>query len=287
MPDATNLFVKLYADDTFLCAQNEDLEILENEVNLEINKVHDWMCSNRLSLNILKSKYMIISNKRNVKKMSIKINDIELVQCESYKYLGVLFDENLNWKSHIEYICGKISRSVGGLATLRHRTSVSVLREVYHALVNSYVKYGITAWGNASDSALQPLKVLLNKVIRIITFAPYGPLDLKPVYKELEFLNLNQTFLFERGKFMFKKHKNLLPTTIADYFEVVSPPEHSYNLRNRRSNIYTFRSNTVFGEKSIQNEGERLWRELPPYLKDLDSIVTFKKYYKTYLLETD
>ena len=230
---------------------------------------------------------MIISNKRNIEKMSIKINDIELEQCESYKYLGVLFDENLNWKSHIEYICGKISRSVGGLATLRHRTSVSVLREVYHALVNSYVKYGITAWGNASDTALQPLKVLLNKVIRIITFAPYGPLDLKPVYQELEFLNLNQTFLFERGKFMFKKHKNLLPTTIANYFEVAPPPEHSYNLRNRRSNNYTFRSNTVFGEKSIQNEGERLWRELPPYLKDLDSIVTFKKYYKTYLLETD
>ena len=282
MSDATNLFVKLYADDTFLCAQNKDLKLLENEVNLEINKVYDWMRSNRLSLNILKSKFMIISNKRKTEPISIKINGIELEQCNSYKYLGVIFDENLNWKPHIEYICGKISKSVGGLAALRHRTSVSVLREVYYALVNSYAKYGIMAWGTASYSALQPLNVLLNKVIRIITFAPYGPLDLKPIYRELDFLNLHQTFLFERGKFMYKKKNDLLPTLIANHFDVTSLPEHSYNLRNRRQNSFNFRSNTVFGEKSIQNEGERLWRELPPYLKDLESTVTFKKYYKSY-----
>ena len=60
---ATNLFMKLYADDTFLCAQNKDIKLLENEVNFEINKVYDWMRSNRLSQIILKSKYMIISKK--------------------------------------------------------------------------------------------------------------------------------------------------------------------------------------------------------------------------------
>ena len=117
-----------------------------------------------------------------------------------------------------------------------HRTSVAVLREVYHALVDSYVKYGILAWGNASDSTLQPLNVLLNKVIRIITFAPYGPLDLKPIYQELEFLNLHQTFLYERGKFMFKRKKDLLPTIIASYFDSEILSNHSYNLRNRRNN---------------------------------------------------
>ena len=51
LPSATNLFVKLYADDTFLCAQNKDIKLLENEVNLELNKVYDCMCSNKLTLN--------------------------------------------------------------------------------------------------------------------------------------------------------------------------------------------------------------------------------------------
>ena len=285
LPSATNLFVKLYADDTFLCAQNKDIKLLENEVNIELNKIYDWMSSNKLTLNISKSKYMIITNKRKTEPVAIKINNTELEQCSTYKYLGVMFDKDLNWKPHIEYICGKISRSVGGLAMLRHRTCISVLREVYNALINSYVKYGIIAWGNASDSTLQPLKILLNKVVRIMTFAPYGPLDLKPIYHELEFLNLNETFLFERGKFMFKSKNDLLPTTIANYFDIAPQQEHSYNLRRRQNNINRFRSNTIAGEKSIQNEGEKLWQNLPPYLKDLESLQTFKKYYKSYLLE--
>ena len=151
---------------------------------------------------------MIITKKRNVEPLSIKINNTELEQCNSYKYLGVIFDKDLNWKNHVNYVCSKISRSIGSLVSLRHRTSISVLREVYYALVNSYVQYGILIWGNASQANLQPLNVLLNKAVRIITFAPFGPLDLEPIYRDLELLNLDQTILLERGKFMFKKINN-------------------------------------------------------------------------------
>ena len=95
LPKATNLFTKLYADDTFLCAQNSDLKLLESEMNLELEKVYNWMCSNRLTLNISKSKSMINTKNRNILPMSIKINNTELEQCNSYKYLGVIFDKDL------------------------------------------------------------------------------------------------------------------------------------------------------------------------------------------------
>ena len=207
MPEATNLFVKLYADDTFLCAQNSDMKSLEIEVNSELKKVYEWLRANRLTLNISKSKCMIITKKRNIDTITISISNTPIDQCNSYKYLGVIFDKNLDWKDHIEYICGKISRSINGLALLRHRTNITVLREVYFALVNSYVRYGILAWGNASDITLQPLKVLVNKAVRIITFAPFGPLDMDPVYSELKILTVDQTFILEKGKFMHKKEK--------------------------------------------------------------------------------
>ena len=53
-----------------------------------------------------------------------------------------------------------------------------------------------------------------------MTFAPYGPLDLQPIYQELDILNLDQRFLLERGKSMYKKKRNLLPTVIANFFNV-------------------------------------------------------------------
>ncbi len=152
-------------------------------------------------------------------------------------------------------------------------------------LINSYVKYGILVWGNASESNLQPLNVLLNKAIRIMTFAPYGPLDLVPIYRELDFLNLRQTFLHERGKFIFKKEKDLLPTTIANYFQEGAPTEHNYNLRQRNNNSNNFRSNTTMGKKSIQNEGKVFWNKLPQNLKDIESPIAFKKLLKSFLIE--
>ena len=129
------------------------------------------------------------------------------------------------------------------------------------------------------------MNTLLNKAIRIITFAPFGPLDLKPIYKELELLNLDQTFCFEKGKFMYKEKKGILPAKIAHHFEPFQRPQHSYNLRRRRDDSPKFVFNTASGRKSIQCEGEKTWDDLPPYLKDCDTLNIFKKFYKSYILE--
>lgn len=97
LPNATNFYIKLFADDTFLCAQNTELQILEREVNVEINKVFTWLVSNKLTLNILKSKFMIISNKKCTNNdFKVSINDIPLEKCDQYKYLGVVVRNRVN-----------------------------------------------------------------------------------------------------------------------------------------------------------------------------------------------
>ena len=73
LPNATNLYIKLFADDTFLCAQNSDFDWLEDEVNSELQKVYEWLAANKLTLNIGKSKFMMITNKHNIKSLSISI----------------------------------------------------------------------------------------------------------------------------------------------------------------------------------------------------------------------
>ena len=71
LPDSTNLYVKLYADDTFLCSQNKDIGMLERTVNIELDKVFVWLASNKLTLNISKSKYMIVTKKRIIPPLNI------------------------------------------------------------------------------------------------------------------------------------------------------------------------------------------------------------------------
>ena len=94
LPNATNFYIKLFADDTFLCAQNADIKLLEKEVDIEINKVYQWLAANKLTLNISKSKFMMISNKKNtLNDFKVEIANEALESCDHYKYLGVIIDK--------------------------------------------------------------------------------------------------------------------------------------------------------------------------------------------------
>ena len=119
LPNASKFFIRLFADDTFLCAQNRDMKLLETEVNTELIKVYNWLASNKLTLNISKSKFMIVTKNRNWD-VCVEINGETLEKCDTYKYLGVIIDKNLSWKPNVEYICKKISKASGALAKVRH-----------------------------------------------------------------------------------------------------------------------------------------------------------------------
>jgi hypothetical protein len=119
-----------------------------NLINEELIKLTDWLRANKLSLDISKSKYMLISTSNKLKvNLDIKIGNISLKQSEFVKYLGIYIDQNLTWKSHINYISKKISKSVGIISKLRH-VDLPTLKQVYYSLVYPYLQYGISVWGN-------------------------------------------------------------------------------------------------------------------------------------------
>ena len=85
-----------------------------------------------------------------------------------------------------ESLSTKISKACGALTKLRNCVKIDVLKNVYHALLHSYIRYGIVIWGHAAPAVLNPLQTLMNRAIRIMTYAPFGNIDLNPVYKELK-----------------------------------------------------------------------------------------------------
>ena len=65
------------------------------------------------------------------------------------KYLGVLIDQNLSWKYHIDSIVTKISKNVGLIKKLRHSVPRPILLNIYNSLIQPYLTYGLAAWGQA------------------------------------------------------------------------------------------------------------------------------------------
>ena len=57
------------------------------------------------------------------------------------KYLGILIDSNLSWKSYIDRICKKIKRSVGMLSKLRYYVPLKILANLYYTLIYPFLTY--------------------------------------------------------------------------------------------------------------------------------------------------
>ena len=286
LPNATRFFIKLYADDTVLCFDDDNFKTLISNVNSELENIYKWLAANKLTLNIKKSKYMIISKRKfPMEYLGIMFNGKELKSCESYKYLGVYFDKDLNWKTHIQYITQKISKACGSIAKIRKCVDINTLREVYHALIHSYLRYGIIAWGSAAKTALQPLQVAVNRAIRIMCSAPLGRIDVDPLFEILSILKNDDLYALEVAKFMFKSKNNLLPVNIANYFQTRPTPVPRYNLRNRRINpLPLVIHRTVTGGKSINMRGNELWNYIPEHVKQSDSPNAFKTKLKVWML---
>ena len=145
-------------------------------MNQELKNVHDWLCANKLSLNIDKTNFVVFHpfQKKLTKTIFIGVNQKFIKQKDHIKYLGVVIDSHLNFKEHIHQLSKKISRGIGILANLRHYVSVTILKQLYSSLIYPFLIYGATIWGNTYETTLHPLIILQKKAVRIITFSQFS-----------------------------------------------------------------------------------------------------------------
>ena len=137
--NATNYFsIRLFADDTSLTVAGKDLDLLRQRINSELPAIHEWLCSNRLSLNLSKTKYLVFQPRQKVNSNlhpPLKIADQYLEQSYNIKYLGLIIDCFLSWHDHIDHISSKISKSVNIIAKLKRHVTTQSLISIYYALV--------------------------------------------------------------------------------------------------------------------------------------------------------
>lgn len=99
---------RLYADDTTLTTSAEDPWVLEYKMNYDMNLIQSWLSTNKLTLNVKKTKYMLIGSQFKLSQINsdfiIKVNNTPLERIIEHKTLGVQIDESLSWRPHIHTI---------------------------------------------------------------------------------------------------------------------------------------------------------------------------------------
>ena len=103
---------------------------------------------------------ILLANLRNrfqSKKINVILDGVPLEIVNTTKFLGIIIDENLTWKSHIDAISKTISRNIGMLSKMKHFVPGYILYSLYCTLVLPYIKYGILIWGNTCKTCLDKI----------------------------------------------------------------------------------------------------------------------------------
>ena len=192
---------------------------LELKLN-ELKNVFQWLLSNKLSLNVKKSNFVIFrsARKKVPRKIKLEVNGDQIEQLESTKYLGVISDQNLNWKRHISHVSSKLSRYTGLLYKLRHFVPKNALLSLYNAFIMPHVNYALINWSSATETNLNPMKRCLKKAIRAICFAKAQAHSL-PLFKKQNLLCFDDIVELEIGKFMYSIENKTLDTTFFKCFK--------------------------------------------------------------------
>lgn len=115
-----------------------------NEMNKSLAEIDVGLADKKLILNANIMVYITFGNYCDSVPINlyVKIKDKLLDRVECCKYLGVLIDYNLKWNKHIEYLVNELSQS--------------------------FVNYGIVAWGGAYSNNLNFIQRPQNKLLKII-----------------------------------------------------------------------------------------------------------------------
>jgi len=271
----------LFADDTVVYYSDKTNQETEKVLNQELDKVYDWLAANKLSLNVEKPTFMHFSLQKKKPELKILINNKLVCEKEVTKYLGVLIDNKLNWKKHIEYVKTKLSRSIGIISKIRYYIPKHILIKLYYSFIQSHLNYNLLNWSSTSTSNLECIRLSIKKIIRIISFINKYD-HTASLFKELEILPLDSLIKFKQGIFMWKLYNGYIPLPVSSMFKlntseiVMRTNPGKFHLPNPRLN---------YAKMNISYSCVLLWNiNIPISMKKISFLKSFSKKYKSFLL---
>ena len=264
----------LFADDSSFYVIGPCLKSLIHQANSDLDKFYQWTLSNRLTVNLDKTKYMIVSNKNPKTLPPLFLNFDTISRTRYHKILGIVIDQDLSFKEHINQLCIKLSHSFSLLYQLKDFVTINILRNLYYAHVHPHLIYCLPIWGSTYPTHLQPLFILQKKIIRIITLSNFNE-HTEPLFKSTNILKLYDLIKYEIAGYMYR-NKN------SPHFNRLT---HAYNTRNRNS-VITPRHSLHLFQNSLAFNGPKIYQSINHTIKSKPTLMLFKKYYSRTIISS-
>ena len=248
----------LFADDTNLFIRGDDFNHMQDLLNVELSNISQWLITKKISLNVKKTHYMVITRIKVAKNnIVIKINDHVISEVHKTKFLGVIIDNKIYWKDHVSYIAGKVSRGIGMMIKAKQYLQKEALLTLYYSFIYPYFTYCNHIWGATYVSNLSKLIRLQNANIRIMcNVKKLGSVAL--VYRELGIFKLTDINKYLIG--MFRFCNGHVPVLFNSFFAYNYEFHHDSTRSAQHFHIPPVKTN--LGKTGIRYRGALIWNEL-------------------------
>ena len=244
----------LFADDSNAAFSVDDSEQVCGRVEEVNSSVSSWANSNGLTLNNNKTAILIFAPRTD-----IKVDVPEPFRTsQSAKFLGIHIDNNPNFFIQVEEVCKKLRSAVFCLKSIRDWADLCLLKSTYHAVFESFLRYGVLAWGFLPK--FQVLRIVRLQKWAIRTMTRKGRLhSCRNLFPDLNIMTFPGIYITEA---VCWAHMKMLQGDI-----IRTSSNNVYSLRNS-SDLVTERARLKKVEQSIKFSSVKFFNALPQHLKE-------------------
>ena len=173
----------LFADDSAIWRSGKRLQQITNKLKPDVEKIEKWCDEWGFKLNEKKTVAIVFSKNSQLRreKVQIAINGKLIETVSTVKFLGLTFDQNLNWNDHINNIAESCKKKINLMRSLTGQhwgAGKRSLIQIYRTLVRPKMEYGLEVLHTASKASWKKLEVIQHTCLRIACGAMRGtPID--------------------------------------------------------------------------------------------------------------
>ena len=263
--------IHMYADDTLLMCKAEDIHSVTVKAQEVFQKMSNWCEANKLTINVEKTKYMVIRHTKPPQEPNFKTDKTKLNTVHQYEYLGFLLDDQLSMNGYLEAMWKKTNSKLGILSKIRRFISEKTAVRIYKTMIRPHMDYIDFVVDSGSADRIRNLDTLQKKALRRIEYCvnPENRQDTEVLMEKYKIEELKLRRKRNLVKIMHTQSKK------TEYVEIKS------NDRNLRSTEKINLKNTFTSKTKVLNSplyrGTRLWNKLPVDIQKEENKYSFKR----------
>ena len=161
----------MYADDTVIYTSDKSFSTIKSNLTEDFARVATWLEENQMIVNLKKGKTECVlfgtSQRTKNKTLDVVHHHRTLSETNSYKYLGVQLDQNLNIKHHTTQTYKKVCSRLQLLKRLRPKLITKATVTIYQSMILPLVTY-CSLVTYSSESYMKKAKSLHSRADQII-----------------------------------------------------------------------------------------------------------------------